>query len=183
MIFFIIFIFIKMMNTDEKFFSSDEFNILCFKSNFPSQWYIVNFELYDEDEKQLFKYNCCEQRMMHKKALVFKDYETADKIMNSTEPSDHKKLGRLVKDFDENKWNNVADKIVEEANYCKFSQNLNLKKLLLDSGDKYIVECSPYDKIWGNGLNITDTLNTPIDKWNGTNRLGLALMRVRDRLK
>lgn len=172
-----------MMNTDEKFFDSDEYNIVCFKSNYPSQWYITKFELYDEDEQQVYKYNCCEQRMMHKKALVFKDYETANKIMNCTEPSDHKKLGREVKNFNENKWNTIADKIVENANYAKFSQNENLKKLLLATDDKYIVETSPYDKIWGNGLNITDTLNTPIDKWPGTNRLGLALMRVRDRLK
>jgi len=170
-------------NTNEKFFECSERNLLCFKSNYPSQWYLSNFNLYDVDENKEFVYNCCEQRMMHKKALYFKDYEIAEKILENKEPSEQKKLGREVKNFDVDKWNEIADNIVEKANFEKFSQNEDIKKLLLETGNKIIVECSPYDSIWGNGLNISDTLITPIENWKGTNRLGKALMRVRNNLR
>jgi len=170
------------MNTDEKFFDSDKYKMICFKSNYPSQWYLSEFILYDEEDKMNYKYNCCEQRMMHKKATYFKDTETANEILNTKDPSEQKKLGRKVKNFDADEWNKVADHIVEEANYCKFTQNNKLKTLLINSGNKLYVECSPYDSIWGNGMNITDTLNTPINEWKGTNRLGQALMRVRERI-
>ena len=164
-----------MQNTDEKFYETE--NYVYFKSLYPSQWFMATFTLFS------VSYNCCEQCMMHGKALFFGDYETADKIMAANEPKDQKRLGREVKNFDEDKWNEVADGIVYEANLAKFSQNEDLKKTLLATGDKIFVECSPYDKIWGNGLNITDTINTHPDNWKGTNRLGKAIMRVRDTLR
>ena len=164
------------LNTDEKFFRGN--GMVCFKSGWLSQWYKVNFTTPDG-----ITYNCCEQRMMHKKALLFNDYENAELIMKQEEPKEQKKLGRLVKNFDEDKWNTVADYIVYEANYAKFSQNIELKELLLATENDEIVESSPYDCIWGNGLNITDTLKTPKNKWLGTNRLGKALMKVRDALR
>jgi len=164
-----------MTNIDEKFFEN-HFGVY-FKSNWPSQWFISDFEI------DGIKYNCCEKRMMHQKAILFNDLETASLILNEYEPSKIKQLGRLVKNFIEDKWNEVADDIVLNANLAKFSQNEKMKKLLLDTGDKEIVECSPYDKIWGNGLNISDTLNTTKNNWLGTNRLGKALMIVREMLR
>ena len=161
-----------MQEHNEKFFEND--NGVYFKSNYPSQWFISSFTIDN------ITYNCCEQYMMAQKAKFFNDEETFKLIMTATEPKEHKSLGRLVKNFDENEWNKVADKIVFQANLAKFSQNLNLKQKLLRTGNKIIVECSPYDKIWGNGLNISDTLNTIPENWKGTNRLGKAIMKVRD---
>jgi ribA/ribD-fused uncharacterized protein len=160
---------------NEKFFENE--NGVYFKSNWPSQWFITDFVI------DGITYNCCEKRMMHQKAIKFGDLETASLILNENEPSEHKKLGRLVKNFSKDEWDTVADDVVFNANLAKFSQNEHLKKLLLDTGDKIIVECSPYDDIWGNGLNITNTLQTPEKDWKGTNRLGKAIMRVRDELK
>jgi ribA/ribD-fused uncharacterized protein len=157
---------------NEKFFENE--NGVYFKSQYPSQWFIIPFTIEGET------YNCCEQYMMAKKAAFFNDKETKDLIMNASEPKEQKKLGRLVKNFDEDKWNEVADEIVFQGNLAKYSQNLHLKQMLLATGDKIIVECSPYDTIWGNGLNISDTLITTPDNWKGTNRLGKAIMRVRE---
>ena len=35
-------------------------------------------------------FSCCEQYMMYQKAILFKDYEIADKIINTTTPKDIK---------------------------------------------------------------------------------------------
>jgi ribA/ribD-fused uncharacterized protein len=163
------------MNHNEKFYENDDG--IYFKSDYPSQWFespfIINNTIY----------NCCEKYMMAQKANYFGDYETEELIMNTNDPKEQKKLGRIVKNFNPDKWNEVADNIVYEANLAKYSQNLKLKKLLLATGGKMFVECSPYDNIWGNGMNITDTLKTPIQMWKGTNRLGLAIMKVRNTLR
>lgn len=164
-----------MTTNDEKFFENEKG--VYFKSNWPSQWFISDFII------DGITYNCCEKRMMHQKAILFGDIETSSLILKEYDPKEIKKLGRVVKNFCPDKWNEVADDVVFSANLAKFSQNKNLCKLLMNTGDKKIIECSPYDSIWGNGLNITDTLNTPENEWKGTNRLGKALMRVRDELK
>jgi len=160
---------------DEKFFENEDG--IYFKSSYPSQWYISKFKIDN------IEYNCCEKYMMAEKARFFGDVESEKLIMMSDDPKEHKKLGRNVKNFDADRWNEVVDDIVFKANYAKFTQNLELKVKLLASGGKMYVECSPYDCIWGNGMNITDTLNTSIENWKGTNRLGLAIMKVRNTLR
>jgi ribA/ribD-fused uncharacterized protein len=150
-----------------------------FKSGIYSQWFL-DAPFVDSEG---IEYNCNEQYMMAKKALIFNDKKTYDLIMAAKEPKEQKKLGRSVANFNEDIWNDVADRVVYNANLLKFSQHPELETMLIKTNDKIIVECSPYDKIWGNGMNITDTLKTPMDNWNGTNRLGKAIMRVRETLQ
>lgn len=72
--------------------------------------------------------------------------------------------------------------IVFEGNYAKFTQNEDLKDFLLSTGDKVLVEASPYDKIWGIGMRESaEGINNP-NNWKGTNLLGFAIMQVRDML-
>lgn len=49
--------------------------------------------------------------------------------------------------------------------------------------DRVIVEAAPNDKIWGIGLEASDSRAWNRATWDGTNLLGRVLMRVRDRLK
>ena len=165
----------KMANTDEKFY--EDANGVYFKSGYLSQWFPCTFAISD------MSFNCCEQWMMYNKAKVFGDIEIATLLLHETDPKCQKEYGRAVKNFDPIKWDEICDDIVYNGNLAKFAQNQELKDKLLATGDKIIVECAPYDKIWGNGLSITDTLRTPQDSWNGTNRLGKALMKVRDTIK
>ena len=71
--------------------------------------------------------------------------------------------------------------VVERGNLLKFTQNEHLKKILLGTGERILVEASPTDRIWGIGFNSKDAPGNK-DKW-GENKLGKALMRVREQLR
>ena len=60
----------------------------------------------------------------------------------------------------------------------KFTQNEDLKKKLLETGDKDLYEASFRDKIWGIGFGIRQAPNISPEKY-GQNLLGKALMLVR----
>jgi ribA/ribD-fused uncharacterized protein len=68
-----------------------------------------------------------------------------------------------------------------DANYAKYTQNELLKKKLLDTNDKILVEVSSYDKIWGIGFTKENTLEN-IHLW-GKNLLGNVLVKVRKDIK
>ena len=141
-----------------------------------SQWYPSKFVI-DEVE-----YNCCEQYMMAQKALLFNDTESHKMIMFSNSPNEQKGFGRRVKGFDKDKWESVCRQIVFDGNYAKFTQNPKLLKELDNTKDLEIVEASPYDKIWGIGLDENDVRFLYKSQWQGTNWLGEALIEVRVRL-
>jgi len=84
---------------------------------------------------------------------------------------------------DEKLWYERSFDIVVDGNRAKFSQNRELKKFLLSTSNRVIVEASPYDKIWGIGMSADDKRATNPTKWRGENRLGFALMVVRELLK
>jgi ribA/ribD-fused uncharacterized protein len=140
-----------------------------------SQWYPSNFTI------DGVEYNCCEQYMMAKKALLFEDIDSYNKIMSTKGPKEQKALGRKVKNFNKDKWEAVCREVVYEANYAKFSQNTLMRKELFRSGDREIVEASPEDKIWGIGMHESHPDILDKTKWQGTNWLGEAIMKVRDK--
>ena len=142
-----------------------------------SQWYEIDFEVDGH------KYNCAEQYMMAQKAWLFKDYEIFGKILDATDPKEIKALGREVKNFDPKVWSQHKFAIVVKGNFSKFGCNPELKEFLLSTGDKVLVEASPYDKIWGIGMKEgTPGIENPAN-WKGENLLGFALMEVREELR
>lgn len=141
-----------------------------------SQWYPSQFVINEQ------KFNCAEQYMMYKKALLFEDESVANAIMATFNPREQKALGRKVRGFDKDVWEAECKEYVYEANYAKFTQNPNLLEELESYGDREIVEASPEDKIWGIGLHETDPNILDKSKWQGTNWLGESIMRVREQL-
>lgn len=142
-----------------------------------SQWYYSPFV-----DEMGYYYTCCEQYMMFQKAVLFHDVETAKKIMETEDPKKIKALGREVKNFDSAVWDDAKFDIVVKANHKKFTQNEELRERLLGTGDKILVEASPYDKIWGVGLRANDERILDERNW-GQNLLGKALMGVRERIR
>ncbi|MBE6268346.1 MAG: NADAR family protein [Bacteroidales bacterium] len=142
-----------------------------------SQWYDCYFEV------DGVMYHTTEQYMMASKARLFNDEETLRKIMEAYNPHDYKKLGRKVSGFDGERWDAVKYDIVVEGNIAKFSQNAALKEFLLSTGDAILVEASPYDEVWGIGLDRETAMKATVNEWRGENLLGCALMDVRDRLR
>ena len=114
------------------------------------------------------------------KALTFNDQESYDMIMYADNPRDQKAFGRRVKGFDTETWNEVCREFVYQGNLAKFTQNIKFKDELLKTGDKEIVEASPYDAIWGIGMGVEHEDIMDKSKWKGTNWLGEAVVRVRE---
>ena len=108
-----------------------------------SQWWKCDFT------EGGINFCCAEQYMMYRKALLFEDHEHADDILKTKDPKTIKALGRLVSNFDDKVWNEHKSEIVLQGNICKFSQNPELKAYLIGTGDRILVEASPYDRVWG----------------------------------
>ena len=142
-----------------------------------SQWYDVAFEV------DGVVYHTAEQYMMAQKALLFGDKEVFDEIMQAASPREYKKLGREIRNFDGKIWDTKKYGIVVDGNKAKFSQNEELKEYLLSTGVAILAEASPYDKIWGIGLNPASAAKGTVQDWKGQNLLGCALMEVRDWLR
>ena len=141
-----------------------------------SQWYPKGFTV------DKVYYPTAEHYMMAEKARLF-DVSMIDIILNTKSTREVKSLGREIKNFDEKIWDSISFDVVVKGNLAKFSQNSELKSFLLATLNKILVEASPKDRIWGIGLSADDKLAEQPLKWKGTNKLGFALMQVREKLK
>lgn len=143
-----------------------------------SQWWPCEFR---SAEGVIF--NCAEQFMMASKAMIMNDEETRKMIMATADPREMKRLGRIVRNYDEKVWHDFRWSVVLTGNYLKFSQNPELKDFLLSTGDKVLVEASPYDRIWGIGMGADDPSVENPKNWKGLNLLGFALTEVKKHFK
>ena len=91
-------------------------------------------------------------------------------------PSEAKKLGRRVKLRPD--WEQVKNDVMYEVIYAKFSQNGELRRKLLETGNSILIEYNTWhDNYWG-----ICTCPRCKDK-PGKNMLGITLMRVREALR
>ena len=72
-------------------------------------------------------FNCMEQYLSYKKAELFKDEDSANQILNETDPGVIKQLGQKVKNFEPRVWHMAKSEIGENSIRCKFEQNANMK--------------------------------------------------------
>lgn len=150
-----------------------------FMSNFARCKFLWTF---DGERHEFF---CTEQAFMWAKAKFFGDEETAQKILDEDDdPLVCKHLGREVRGYDDEKWNEVRYNIMLEVNLARFQQcNYHRKKLLDPELDgKTFVEASPVDGIWGIKMGIKDEGILDSSNWKGQNLMGQVITDVRKRL-
>ena len=105
-------------------------------------------------------------------AQKFRGTEQYGAILRVPSPMIAARLGRSRQQPLRPDWEHVKDAIMREAVLAKFTQNANLRAILLDTGDALLVEHSTNDSYWGDG-----------GDGSGRNRLGQILMSVRDELR
>lgn len=132
---------------------------------------------------QGIRFKWSEQGVMYRKAMFFGAERIANMILEANSAYQCKQLGRSTEiPFVESQWTEVREQIYKEVLLDKFS-NPKLKRKLLATGSKHLVEASPYDKIWGIRLAEDHPFAEQPDKWQGLNLLGKVLMEVREELK
>ncbi|CAB1098634.1 unnamed protein product [Ectocarpus sp. CCAP 1310/34] len=76
-------------------------------------------------------YVCDEQSMMAEKARIFGDDAADAKIMGTSDPREHKSLGRKVRGFDHALWELRREDVVFSLLNTKFAQNADARERLL----------------------------------------------------
>lgn len=79
------------------------------------------------------------------------------------------------------RWEEIKFDVVCQGSYLKFSQNARLKILLLETGERELVEAAPNDTVWGIGF-AAEMAEDMRWCW-GSNLLGKALESARARIR
>jgi len=107
---------------------------------------------------------------------------------SSTMRAECKRLGRSVKGFDAEVWDEIKLQVVERGSYLKYTKGAkDLKQKLLATEDRELVEASPFDRVWGVGFSAEQCrkgkkAGAGREVW-GENLLGKALMAARKRIR
>jgi len=120
-----------------------------------------------------------EVALMWAKAKLFNDHVSIEKLENTSDPKEAKSIGRQVSNFNDQVWNQHRFNIMKSILLAKFSQNREARNYLLNLSNLQLVEASPYDKIWGIGLQANDDRVLNTSQWEGLNLLGQALTEVK----
>lgn len=142
-----------------------------------SNWYLSSFVL------DGIKFSSNEQYIMYQKCKTFGDEVSAKAVLDTDDTEEQQKIGRKAKGYIPSVWSGLRQMVAVRGLMAKFSQNEELKKKLLDTGDAYLVECAGSDKVWACGIRLNDDDRFYADRWSGSNILGFALMEVRERLR
>ena len=126
-------------------------------------------------------YSSSEQWIQHCKAKYFKDNITMAQILATESALECKLLAQDIVGYDERRWKEVAYKECYTGLFEKFNQNDNLRRVLVNTGNKTLVESS-YDQIWGTGIPSSDPACLDRTKWYNPGIMSKLLMGIRQEL-
>jgi len=95
-----------------------------------------------------------------------------EEIRQANSPTVAARMGRSRKHRLRPDWEKAKDAVMREAVLAKFSQNDDLRAILLGTGNTILIEHTERDSYWGDG-----------GDGSGCNRLGQILMSVREELR
>ncbi len=105
-------------------------------------------------------------------AQKFSEKAIVNEILNAQTPKEAKAIAKQKRNIRRTDWGIIKEEIMYRGIKTKFSQYNELKKLLLLTDEKVLIEKSDEDYYWGIGNNGT-----------GKNRMGELLMKLRNELK
>jgi len=120
---------------------------------------------------------------MYQKCVIFGDTASAKAILATDDTNAQQTIGRNAKGYIGDVWAGQRQLVAMRGLIAKFSQNKELKKKLLNTGDAWLVECAHSDTIWACGIRLNADERFDTKKWRGQNILGFALMEVRSILR
>lgn len=167
----------NLSDTHEKnviYFTDESFHTYYPLSNF------MNYLIIDDEN--LILRNACQFYIIKKLDTFDPKNDTLRKhLLTETNRVKLNLLSKQINNVDVNRWNNIKFNIMVNCLYLKFRQNTNAYMALMLTHDKYIAYAVPYSNTWGIG--ITEYQAKANMCWQGTNLLGIALMRTRFILK
>ena len=127
-------------------------------------------------------FHSSESYYMYYKALYSYNYEIAEQILSLKSAALVKKLGSNLPGHNTKKWRKICILVMSIANWYKYNQNPELKRILLSTRGILLVEASRSDQYWSCGLEMHSKDIVDKKKWRGLNVLGRILMSIRDRI-
>ena len=120
------------------------------------------------------EHKSAEHYIKYTKIMLANLVELAQKIKDTICPYTAKHLGGSVHIP---MWDDVGEDIVKMGIRYKFDQHPHLKKMLLDTGNKAILECTP-DMKWGAAISLDSKL-FGTGRYPGQNITGHSLQELR----
>ena len=127
------------------------------------------------------EYTCVEQYVMEEKAYQFGDSASAERIRNETNPREMKNIGRKIKRYNHEEWQNMVEAVTYKALEAKFNdpRAAGARDTLLETGQRRIGEANT-DPYWGTGVDYRDP--HALTHWTGSNAMGNMLVEIRDEI-
>ena len=125
-------------------------------------------------------YHSTEQLIQHQKAKLCGDKQAERSILSAKTPLECKKLSREITTFSFKRWSENAKELCKEGIEAKFTQNPRLMQALLETGDKFLVECMK-DTLWGTGVPLSDRQCLNNKYWKTQGLLGTILQEIREK--
>ena len=129
------------------------------------------------------KFPTVEHYFQWSKAKLFGDAATQDKILKTASPKSAKALGKKVKPFVPEQWDEKKDSAMRTAVKAKFMQHPDLLAKLRETGNRPLAEADPRGKYWGIGTSADTSKAKDPARWPGKNMMGKILEELRSELK